>query len=287
MAQTPTPTRKKPTQPQKLTRKPKTKISAKPVAKKKLVQQGLFEICQKRKNFIFDNDLVKRVASKNNFGNPFDATKIDSKSTLAPIILAKGYCIAHLGGGKHKFIKAADKWFHEFEDIETDTIEWPYRKSALNETDASESNILSVGFNQRIIHDFLYEDIVASPKMYGARRTKFSAKYKVGKERIDIKNSQIEIDLTTEYLGHVTVFEGKNNFPENFAVYQLFMPFLYFSLMKKKKEIDIQDVSCCFLRRKKDANGSLIRLHQYTFTDFQDLGSLKLIKSAEYRLVQR
>ncbi|MCW3134124.1 MAG: hypothetical protein N2V78_07355 [Methanophagales archaeon] len=46
------------------------------------------------------------------------------------------------------------------------------KRRNLNEFDTSESNILSVASNQRIIHDFLYEDIVASPKVYSARRTK-------------------------------------------------------------------------------------------------------------------
>ncbi len=150
-------------------RKPKkqtaTTIKPAKVSQKKLVQQDLFEACQKRGKFVFDNKLVKKMAEKNGFGNPYDATKVDSRSTMAPNVLNRGYCIAHLGKGNHKFIKAARQWFHDFEEIEATTIEWPYRKSALNETDTSESNILSVGFNQRIIHDFLYQDIVASPKM--------------------------------------------------------------------------------------------------------------------------
>lgn len=123
--------------------------------------------------------------------------------------------------------------------------------------------------------------------MYGARRTKFSSTYKVGSETVDLKNGQIEIDLTTEYLGHVTIFEGKNNFSTNFAVYQLFLPFLYFSEMQKNNEIEIEGVSCCYLQRKKEGAGSRIRLHQYTFSDYKDLGSLKLLNSAEYKLVPR
>lgn len=45
----------------------------------------------------------------------------------------------------------------------------------------------------------------------------------------------MEIDLTMELHGVVTIFEGKNGFPENFAVYQLFHPFKYFSLLKEEK----------------------------------------------------
>jgi heme oxygenase len=46
--------------------------------------------------------------------------------------------------------------YHCFEPIgATETFDWKYRQSILNELDASESNILSVASNQRIIHDFL------------------------------------------------------------------------------------------------------------------------------------
>ncbi|CAI8209617.1 MAG: Uncharacterised protein [Alphaproteobacteria bacterium] len=206
---------------------------------------------------------------------------------MAPTVLEKGYCIAHLGKGKHKFIKAEDYWFHRFENIRAETIQWPYRKSALNETDTSESNILSVGFNQRIIHDFLYEDIVASPKMYGSRRTRINADYMVGKEKLKVTKVQMEIDLTTEHLGAVTVFEGKNNFPEDFAVYQLFHPFLYFHQMKLSGEIDVNEINCCYLTRKKIAGFSVIRLHLYGFEDPSRLDSLFLKKCAEYKLVPR
>ncbi len=37
----------------------------------------------------------------------------------------------------------------------------------------------------------------------------------------------MEIDLTTEYNGTVTIFEGKNDFSKNFAVTHNFNPFFY------------------------------------------------------------
>lgn len=130
MADSPTATKRSQARVKKKTQK--AKIKPEKVAKKKLVQEELFEKCRRRKNYKFNNDLVKQVAKKNGFGNAYDATKVDSRSTLAPSILSKGFCIAHLGEGNHKFIKAADKWFHEFEEIKTEAINWPYRRSALN-----------------------------------------------------------------------------------------------------------------------------------------------------------
>ncbi len=53
-------------------RKPKkqtaTTIKPAKVSQKKLVQQDLFEACQKRGKFVFDNKLVKKMAEKKRAG---------------------------------------------------------------------------------------------------------------------------------------------------------------------------------------------------------------------------
>jgi hypothetical protein len=52
------------------------------MSKKDQVLTEVFEICQKRNNYVFHNDLVKDVSKKVGFGNPFDVTKIDNKDKL-------------------------------------------------------------------------------------------------------------------------------------------------------------------------------------------------------------
>jgi len=257
-------------------------------SKKKLVLLDVFETCRKRGDYTFDNALVKKIAEKHKFQNPFDATKIDNSSALPDEMQKAGYCVVHLGRGKHKFVKSIRHAFHAFENIEeSNKISWPYRKSALNEVDSSESNILSIGFNQRIMHDFLYEDIVANPKIYAARRTKITDSYKIGNEIIELDQVQVEIDMTTEYLGNVTLFEGKNKFPKDFFVCQLFHPFLHFQQLKKKGKIAIDEINCCYLLRKIEKGNSIIRLYLYSFANAKTISSLYLKKCAEYRLVKR
>ncbi len=257
------------------------------MSKKQDVLTEIFNICQQNGNFEFDNELVKSVAKKLNFGNPFDVTKLDNTNIFPEVLLENDYFIIHLGRGKHKFVKGIKNGFHKFEEIPDENIfSWKYRKSILNEFDTSESNILSVGFNQRIIHDFLYDDIVANPKMYGARRTKTSFEYYINGEKIVASNLQMEIDLTTEYNGVVTVFEGKNNFPDNFAVYQLYFPFLYYHNLMNDKKLEIKEINCCYLLRKKENGESIIRIYQYTFENPKDISSVKLMKSAQYNLIK-
>ncbi|MCH9717589.1 MAG: hypothetical protein K0U52_10960 [Gammaproteobacteria bacterium] len=255
-------------------------------SKKKLVIEHIFDYCQRENNYTFDNELVKKFCAKEGFKNPFDVTKLDNTSILPPVLLENDYFISHLGKGRHCFVRGIENGYHAFEEI-TDIRSWKYRKSLLNEFDTSESNILSVASNQLIIHDFLYENITKNPKVYNARRTKCSFSYKIGQHSMQMDRLQMEIDLTMECDNQVTIFEGKNNFPENFAVYQLYHPFLYYHELKENNQLGINFLNCCYLLRKKTKNGSIIRVYLYTFTDPYDMSSIKLIKSAEYKLVSR
>jgi hypothetical protein len=69
-------------------------------------------------NPIFTNNDVKRACHQVGFGNPFDATKVDTREGLPQSMRTQNYCIAHLGGGRHQFIRELHRWFHDFETIE-------------------------------------------------------------------------------------------------------------------------------------------------------------------------
>lgn len=258
------------------------------MSKKEEVLTEIFKICNKKNNNIFNNNLVKKISKKYGFGNPFDATKLDNTLKFPKIMKDHDYFILHLGKGRHQFVENIRNGFHNFELIPDEKkYDWRYRKSILNEFDSSESNILSIGFNQRIVHDFLYNDIVANPKVYNARRTKKSLIYFVGDTKIETKSLQMEIDLTTEYNGVITVFEAKNDFPPDFAIYQIYHPFLYYYHLKNSEKLDILEINCCYLLRKVEDKNSIIRLYNYTFDKPLDMISIKLLKCAQYNLIKR
>ncbi len=257
------------------------------MSKKAQVLEAIYKYCLRNNSFEFDNNLVKQFCHEYDFGNPYDATKLDSVDKIPKLIRDDDYCILHLGEGRHKFIKGVSNAYHSFESINDDEIkDFTYKSSILNEFDTSESNILSVGFNQKVVHEFLYNDITASPKMYGARRTKTSISYQIGNETISINNLQMEIDLTAEYSGDVTVFEGKNNFPKTFATYQIYLPFLYYHNLKESNELEINNIDSCYLLRKKVNDMSILRLYRYTFTNPFDMTSLKLLQKKQYNLIK-
>jgi hypothetical protein len=266
-------------------------------SKKDKVIEELFKICLKNKKFVFHNDLVKDVCKKIGFGNPFDVTKIDNTTKLPKILLDNDYTIIHLGSGNHMFIKGINKVFHNFEPIQK-TIEWNYKKSLLNQFNSSESNILSVANNQRILHHFLFGkdkefdsvDISQRPKTYFPHRTKTSIEYFVGKEiKVKLDKIQIEIDLTIEYKGTVGIFEGKNGKPKSFNIYQIYHPFLYYYNISKNSEISgkIKDIICVYVVRERTKKFDIIKLWAYTFTKPLDITSIKFEKSAAYHLINQ
>ena len=137
----------------------------------------------------------------------------------------------------------------------------------------------------------MYSDIVANPKIYISERKRgINFEYFIGKEKLKFENLQIEIDLTVEYNGYVTVFEAKNvskNWLEDFNIYQIYNPFRYYYELKLNNQLDIKNITAGYLLRKKEKEYSIIRLYLYTFENYKDITSLKLLKKREYILKRR
>jgi len=257
--------------------------------KHKVIEQ-LYKICKEQNNYIFDNELVKDVCKAKKFGDPFDITKLDNKTKLPKTLLDNNIAIIHLGSGKHKFINGIDKIYHNFELIQN-IVEWKYTKSILNHFNSSESNILSVANNQRILHHFVWGqdrefddiDITKRPKTYFPHRTKTSFEYFFDKHPLILKNIQIEVDLTIEFEGIVAVFEGKNGYPDNFSIYQIYHPFLYYHNASKTDELKdkIKGIVAVYVVRQMN----IIKCYLYTFDEPLELTSIRLLKSTQYNLV--
>lgn len=251
-------------------------------SKKQAVIARLYADCKAGGNLTFDNSAVRRAAEAVDFKNLFDATKIDSSAALPAALVDDDAFIVHLGRGQHRFVYGISAGYHRFEPIPAERrYQWRYRPSILNNINNSESNTLSVGYNQRIIHDFLYEDITASPRMYGSNRTQIPLDYRIGSDSIAAMRVQVEIDFTLEYLGMITVFEAKNGEPDDFNVFQLFNPYRYY--LGVTKGLTVTGINCCYVLRQ----GDRLRLYLYSFTDPQNPGSIRLERNAEYTLRPR
>lgn len=262
---------------------------AKKTSKKaQVLEQILRELIEnKSKDLSFDNDLVKTI-SGTTFKNQFDVTKLDNSNKLPSLLKKMDYYVIHLGSGKHQFVKGIKNGYHIFEEIPSKNIkDWEYRKSILNETDTSEASILSLVHNQRILHDFLYEDITANPKIYISKRTKTTFSYKINNSSVTVNNLQVEKDMIVENNGIVTILEGKNKIPPDFAVYQLFHPFKYYSKLREEKNLPIKEINTAYLLRYMENGKTIIRFYLYTFKDEDRPSSITLIKAVQYNLLKR
>lgn len=242
--------------------------SAQRLSRKQQVLNQLFKQCQQRGSMEFTNEDVRQIASQVGFRNPFDATKVDTREILPSEIANAGYCIAHIGRGRHIFIPELKHWYHNFEPIQKhEVVKWRYRKSLLNDLDIGEASTLSLVLNQHILHDFIYEDVVASPKVYIPGRTRATLEYTVGQTRLQAVNQQLEMDLVLEYQGTVTVLEAKSKFLSNFAVYQIFHPLKYYYQRARATGIGIAHLNACYILKRVQRGQTRIRMYLYEVAD--------------------
>ena len=78
-------------------------------------------------------------------------------------------------------------------------------------------------------------------------------------------------------------WQAKRN---DFAIYQLFMPFRYYYQRMLKKEISIQTIDCCYVVRKQFQYGSDIMAYLYSFQDPEEMTSIYLKRAHKYVLRQ-
>jgi hypothetical protein len=125
------------------------------------------------------------------------------------------------------------------------------------------------------------------PKTYFPHRTKTNLNYNLGEDfHIKLDKIQIEIDLTIEFQGEVGVFEAKNGKPNNFAIYQLYHPFLYYYNANQLPEINgrIKQIYSVYVVKSIENKVTNLKMWAYTFTNPLDISSIQLIKSACYQL---
>ena len=234
---------------------------------------------------VFNNQNVKDACEKVGFGNPFDATKIDKLDSLPNSMREQDCFVIHLGGGKHKFLKGLESAYVKLPAVKV--RKFSYKKSLLNETDTSESNVLFACLNAGLLQSFIYGNRKLKPRVYGSRRTTFTGSYKIGKQRVKTENVQMEMDMILEHEGAVTIVEAKNGKPSNLAAYQLFMPFMYYNQLESTHNLGIRSVKCCYITRTTNKGNSLLFAYLCDFTDTNNMASAKIIKSEGYELVKK
>ncbi len=231
----------------------------------------------------FDNKEVKRV-SGDSFVNQFDATKYDTSKILPDILKKEGFFIVHLGGGNHAFVKGVG--YHNFEKIKT-IKEWVSGKSVIDEISQSEAQSASTAFNDKIIHDFLFEDKTKHINLHTARRSKTSYEFVIDGKPLRTDKLQIEIDgiYESEEEKTIAVVEVKNQEHEDFEIRQLFSTMKYLEKFKGWKIPRDYKIRLLFMVRKKDKIEDKFKIYEYDFIDKMNPNSIKLVKAIQYDII--
>lgn len=255
--------------------------------------------------FIFDNDLVTR-ACVGRYRNPHRLTKLDTLEEVPTSLKHDDVFIAHLGEGRHQFVRGLEYGFHKFEPFNEPPEEKRYARTFLDELGAGEADMLSRVYNQGLIQLFLYGDETVRPRIRLPGRTSNAVdntfEYTVKDQQIQVSQLQVEMDFIVQNGEDIAIAEAKSGkLSPNFAVAQIFMPVMKLSRLaaRLKEKHNVRPLFITQFRKKYQAAGiptkeyEHIRIYEYRFARPGAMDSLELVKDQdgsrirEYVLVPR
>jgi len=229
----------------------------------KIEKDGIFEITSTQINEFRESRLM---------------TKFDHQKNLPEIF--KKYKLSILPITRGSYLISQFKAYKNFEEKETQIIRVPfppYIESIDYENITSESSALSCAYVSGILDDFI-EDEEVLPTISGRMSSEvfdfFIDTYFGSCMRVNVNNSQIEIDGGYEGLETLSLIEAKNSLSDDFLIRQLYYPYRLWSNKISKK------VKPIFLTY---SNG-IFTFYEYEFQDPNNYNSLTLIKQKRYSI---
>lgn len=206
-------------------------------------------------------------------------TKFDHKSQLPELFIEHGLSILPISRGG--YIIGKFEAFHKFnkDDVEITKVSFPSFLESLDYGEiTSEATAINCAFVSEILHDFTGEN-----KLYptvSGRMSSSSFDFTIdsiqGFYKINVGNSQVEIDGGYEGSNSLTLIEAKNYPSEDFLIRQLFYPYKLWTNKIAKK------VRPVFLTY---TNG-IFHLREYTFEDIAHYNSIRLVKQKKYAVYE-
>lgn len=205
-------------------------------------------------------------------------TKFDHKNNLPEIF--KQHRLSILPITRGSYLISQFEAYKEFEEKENKItkVSFPAYIETINSSDiTSESVALNCAYISGILNDFL-EDEDLLPTINGRMSSEiFSFRIKTvsgNNIKVDVNNSQIEIDGGYEGRKTFSLIEAKNSLSSDFLVRQIYYPYRLWSNKVTKK------VKPIFLIY---SNG-IFTLYEYYFQEPDNYNSLVLIKQKKYSI---
>jgi hypothetical protein len=202
-------------------------------------------------------------------------TKFDHKSQLPKLFSSNNLSILPTSRGG--YVIGEFETFCEFnkDDIEITKINFPGFLESLDYRDIiSEATAINCAFVSNILNDFTEEDNLF-PTVSG-RMSSSSFDFKINTQkglfRVNVENSQVEIDGGFEGDKSLNLIEAKNYISDDFLIRQLYYPY---KLWSNKIQKPIRSIFLTY------SNG-IFHLREYTFDKLEHYNSLRLIKHRKY-----
>lgn len=207
-------------------------------------------------------------------------TKFDHRSQLPELFVEHKLSILPTSRGTYEI--GAFETFCDFnkEDVEIVPVNFPTFLESIDYKDiTSESIAINCAFISKILHDFTGEENLF-PTVSGRMSSSlfdFAINSKQKTFRINVENSQIEIDGGFEGDNSLNLIEAKNYISDDFLIRQLYYPYRLWSdkIVKRVRPI--------FLTY---SNG-IFDLREYEFTNPELYNSIRLLQHKKYALQER
>jgi hypothetical protein len=202
-------------------------------------------------------------------------TKFDHKSQLPKLFADNNLSILPTSRGG--YIIGTFETFSDFntDDIDVTPIEFPTFLESLDYREiTSEATAINCAFVSKILHDFTEEENLL-PTVSGRMSSSsfgFDINSSKGLFKIDVGNSQVEIDGGYEGDSSLSLIEAKNYISDDFLVRQLYYPY---KLWSGKIQKQVRPIFLTY------TNG-IFHLREYAFTNINHYNSLVLIKHKKY-----
>jgi len=202
-------------------------------------------------------------------------TKFDHKSQLPKLFADNNLSILPTSRGRYVIGDFETFFNFNSDNIEISPIEFPTFLESLDYRDiTSEATAINCAFVSKILHDFTNEENLF-PTVSGRMSSSsfyFDINTAKGLFKINVGNSQIEIDGGYEGDNSLTLIEAKNYISDDFLVRQLYYPVKLWNGKINKK---IRPVFLTY------TNG-IFHLREYEFTNINHYNSLVLVKHKKY-----
>jgi hypothetical protein len=204
-------------------------------------------------------------------------TKFDHHANLPEIFKRNGLSILPITRGSYVIGRFDAYMAQSFEkDSKAEEFRFPANIESLNPSDIfSESAAINCAFVSGMIDEIAGERMVPTlAGRMGSSRFDFSIRSKTdaGRHRLQVDNSQCEIDGGFEGPGSLVIIEAKNAISEDFIIRQLYYPFRLWQAKVAKKIIPV------FLSYSNDVFHFFI----YEFADRDDYNSIRLVRRRDF-----